>query len=129
MKMGMEYITYRRFQGRGLGGRMNLAYGTLVEERGGVLFTQDGRPICAVASENGWSHFRPNTPEGAQRQAMLEALYAYYEKNGFEDEMPARSALENRYWKNSLRTMDTPTLAERCLHHLGRIPQAGEKQK
>ena len=31
--------------------------------------------------ENGWEHFRPNTPEGAYRQKMLDGLYHYYGKH------------------------------------------------
>ena len=32
-------------------------------------------------AENGWEHFRPNTPEGAYRQKMLDGLYHYYGKH------------------------------------------------
>ena len=62
----MEYIVYRRFKAEGIDGAFNLRYGTTVTERGGFLFAADGRRICAVTSENGWEHFRPNTPEGAK---------------------------------------------------------------
>ena len=77
----MEYVVYRRFKAEGIDGAFNLRYGTTVTERGGFLFAADGRKICAATSENGWEHFRPNTPEGAYRQKMLDGLYHYYGKH------------------------------------------------
>ena len=70
----MEYIVYRRFKAEGIDGAFNLRYGTTVTERDGFLFAADGRKICAATSENGWEHFRPNTPEGAYRQKMRVGL-------------------------------------------------------
>ena len=104
----MEYIVYKRFHRQGIDGAFNLQYGTVVSEIEGFLFTKDGRRICAVTSENGWEHFRPNTPEGAMRQEMLEHLYRWYEKNGCgedftDDKWPGQ---ENGYWKNRLRAME-----------------------
>ena len=71
----MEYIAYKRFRGKGIDGEFNLRYGTVVTERDSFLFAADGRKICAITSENGWEHFRPNTQEGAKRQKMLNELY------------------------------------------------------
>lgn len=102
----MEYVVYRRFKAEGIDGVFNLRYGTIVMERDGFLFAADGRKICAATSENGWEHFRPNTPGGAYRQKMLNDLYQWYAKHGcgedFIDELwPGH---ENGYWKNRLRT-------------------------
>ena len=74
----MDYIVYKRFKGKGIGGDFNLPYGTVVAEHNGFLSASDGRQICAVTSENGWEHFRPNTPEGEYRQAMLDRLVKFY---------------------------------------------------
>lgn len=121
----MEYIVYRRFKAEGIDGAFNLRYGTTVNEAGGFLFASDGRRICAVTSENGWEHFRPNTPEGAYRQEMLNRLYRYYEKNGdgcdFDPEKWAGA--ENLYWKNLLRTMTTPELEAFYKARLGESPR------
>lgn len=110
----MEYIVYRRFKAEGIDGTFNLRYGTLVTERDGFLFAADGRKICAATSENGWEHFRPNTPEGAYRQEMLAALYQWYGKHGcgedFADEKWPDQ--ENGYWKNRLRTASTERLRQ-----------------
>ena len=110
----MEYIVYKRFRGAGIDGEFNLRYGTIVTENGGFLITQDGRRICAATSENGWEHFRPNTPEGAMRQELLERLYRWYEKNGCGDDFTDEKwpGQENRYWKNLLRTASTSLLKQ-----------------
>ena len=71
----MDYITYKRYKGSGIGGYFNLRHGTKVTENGGFLHAPDGRGICAVTSEDGWEHFRPDTPEGAYRQKLLDKLY------------------------------------------------------
>ena len=112
----MEYIVYRRFKADGIDGAFNLRYGTLVTERDGFLFAADGRKICAATSENGWEHFRPNTPEGAYRQKMLEALYQWYGKNGCGDDFADEKwpTQQNGYWKNRLRTASTKRLEEIC---------------
>jgi len=121
----MEYIVYRRFKADGIDGAFNLRYGTTVTERDGFLFASDGRRICAVTSENGWEHFRPNTPEGAYRQEMLDRLYRYYGKHeGASDFDPEKWAgAENLYWKNLLRTMDTPELEAFYRARLGQPPE------
>ena len=110
----MDYIVYKRFKGNGIVGDFNLPYGTLVTENGGFLFAPDGRQICAVTSENGWCHFRPNTPEGAYRQEMLAALYQWYNKNGCGDDFADEKwpNIENGYWKNRLRTASTERLRQ-----------------
>ena len=112
----MEYIVYRRFKADGIDGAFNLRYGTLVTERDGFLFAADGRKICAATSENGWEHFRPNTPEGAYRQEMLAALYQWYGKNGCGDDFTDEKwpTQQNGYWKNRLRTAPTKRLEEIC---------------
>ncbi len=122
----MNYFTYRRFKGNGIDGAFNLKYGTIVTEDGGFLYTHDGRCICAVTSENGWQHFRPDTPEGKYRQAMIERLYRYYEDGrgdsaaDFEPEKwPGKV---NLYWKNLIRTMQTPELEEFYKERLGEPP-------
>ena len=120
----MEYIVYRRFKADGIDGAFNLRYGTLVTEQDGFLFAADGRKICAATSENGWEHFRPNTPEGAYRQEILERLYRWYVKHGcgddFVDELwPGQ---ENGYWKNRLRTASTERLEKIYQEKFGGTP-------
>lgn len=109
----MTYICYKRFKGRGIAGDFNIPYGTVVTMLDDMIYAPDGRCICARTSENGWNHFRPNTPGGAVRQEMLNQLYRYYERGGpaadFDPEKwPGQ---ENAYWKNLLRTMPDEELA------------------
>ena len=122
----MNYFTYKRFKGKGIDGAFNLKYDTIVTEDGGFFYTQDGRCICAVTSENGWQHFRPDTPEGRYRQAMIERLYRYYEDGrgdsaaDFEPEKwPGKV---NLYWKNLIRTMRTPQLEAFYKERIGEPP-------
>ena len=125
----MEYIVYKRFKGEGLDGSFNLRHGTVCEERDGFLFAPDGRRICAVTSENGWGHFRQNTPEGAFRQAMLDRLYRNYERSpalAAEDFDPAKwPEADNTYWKSLLRTMQTEELTAFYRARLGEPPREG----
>ena len=112
MFLRMNYITTKRFKGEGIEGYFNLPYGTECSLEDGFL-VYDGRYICAVHSENGWEHFRPNTEEGRKRQMMLDYLYRYYEsgKGDPADFDPDKwLGAENTYWKNLLRTMPTDKL-------------------
>ena len=123
----MEYITYKRFKGKGIAGDFNLRHGTIVTENGGFLHAQDGRSICAVTSENGWEHFRPNTPEGAYRKKLLDKLYKFY-ISGKGDAAADFTAehfpnADNYYWKNILRTMATPDLTAFYTARLGKPPR------
>ena len=117
----MEYICYNRFKSKGINGRFNISFGTVVQECDGFLFTQDKRCICAVTSENGWEHFRPNTFEGKYRQELLNKLYDYY-KSGKGDitEVKAlvKKEMQNTYWKNLLRTLPTNELEEFYKGHI-----------
>ena len=120
----MEYIVYKRFRGAGIDGEFNLKYGTVVTEVEGFLTASDGRRICAITSENGWAHFRKNSPEGAMRQEMLERLYRWYAKHGCgedftDDKWPGQ---EIGYWKNRLRTASTERLEKIYQEKFGGTP-------
>lgn len=104
----MRYTTYKRFHAAGIDGNFNIRMGEKLDEQGDFLY-YNGRCVCAVTSENGWCHFRPDTIMGEHRQQMLEALYRYYERTGTAGELEARPG-ENSYWKNILRTMPTEGL-------------------
>lgn len=119
----MDYITHKRFKGIGLSGEVNIPFGTVLQERGGILYHNE-HPVCYTTSENGWEHFRPNTDEGKVRQDILGKLYRWYEKNGcgedFADEKWPNQ--ENGYWKNRLRTASTERLRQIYFEKFGVIP-------
>ena len=121
----MEYVTYKRFKANGIDGAFNLPLSTIVKEVDGFLFAADGRKICAATSENGWEHFRPNTPEGAYRQKMLNELYRYYKEEAHSSDFYTEKwpGAENLYWKNLLRTMSTPKLTDYYRQRLGEPPE------
>jgi hypothetical protein len=119
----MEYIAYKRFKGKGIDGSFNLPFGTVVYADGRFLRTKDGRLICAVTSENAWEHFRENTPEGEWRQKMLTKLYSFYESGkGSTESLSSfvKDGMQNRYWKNILRTMPTNVLFEHYSNVIGK---------
>ena len=121
----MEYITYKRFKTNGIDGMFNLSYGTVVNEVNGFLYANDGRRICAVTSENGWEYFRPNTPEGAYREVLLDKLYKYYKDGCHSSDFdPEKWPGEiNHYWKNLLRTMSTTKVTSYYKERLGELPE------
>lgn len=124
----MDYFTYKRFKGKGIGGDFNLPYGTVVAEHNGFLYASDGRQICAVTSENGWEHFCPNTPDGAHRQAILDRLAKFYRSKAaapyFEGDIYYRDLApeENDHWLHLLRTMETSRLEELYTLRIGGTP-------
>ena len=124
----MDYIVYKRFKGKGICGDFNLPYGTIVAEHNGFLSASDGRQICAVTSENGWEHFRPNTPDGAHRQAMLKSLAKFYRSKAaapyFDGDIYYRDLApeENDHWLNLLRTMETSRLENLYTLRIGGTP-------
>ena len=124
----MDYIVYNRFKGKGIGGDFNLPYGTIVAEHNGFLSTSDGRQICAVTSENGWEHFRPNTPESEYRQAILDRLVKFYRSKAaapyFEGDIYYRDLApeENDHWLHLLRTMKTSRLENLYTLRIGGTP-------
>lgn len=123
-----DYIVYKRFKARGIGGYFNLPFGTVCKEEDGFLFAPDGRQICAATSENGWNHFRPNNPEGAHRQTMIDALKKYYQSKAaapyFEGDIYYRELKpeDNDYWLHLLRTMETSRLEKLYNMRIGGKP-------
>lgn len=110
------YIVFKRFRRKGISGEFNLPYGTIVIRNGDHLFTKDGLCICAVTSENGWNHFRPNTSEAKHRHFMIKNLKEFYRKRGnqkfVKQDLYVREfdPGENDYWLHILRTMSTGNL-------------------
>lgn len=119
----MEYTTYKRFKGKAICGEINIPFGTILQERDGMLYL-GSKPICCTTSENGWEHFRPATEIGAHRQSMLDTLYAWYSKHGcgmdFADEK--WSGQQNDYWRNRLRTASTERLEQIYAEKIGGNP-------
>ena len=55
----MDYVVHHRFKSRALCGNVNIPYGTVVEDRNGVLCHGD-KPLCVARSQNGKEHFARN---------------------------------------------------------------------
>ena len=89
----MDYITYKRYKGSGIGGYFNLRHGTKVTENGGFLHAPDGRGISGKGD-----------------------AAADFTAERFPD-------ADNYYWKNLLRTMPTPKLTAFYSARLGQPPK------
>ena len=68
------YITNRRAKIQGIGGYVNLPYGTEVSVEGRFLYYQ-GKSICSVTSNNAHTYFSQNDDgNGAQRGSLVRAI-------------------------------------------------------
>ena len=70
----MEYITHRRFKRNAICGEVNLPFGTLCEERDGVIFRGE-LPLCFSGSENAHQYFsRDDDGNGVERGKLTQAI-------------------------------------------------------
>ena len=68
------YITNRRAKVQGIGGYVNLPYGTEVSVEGRFIYYQ-GRPICSVTSNNAHTYFSQNDDgNGVRRGNLVRAI-------------------------------------------------------
>lgn len=68
------YITNRRAKIQGIGGYVNLPYGTEVSVDGRFLYYQ-GMPICSVTSNNAHTYFSQNDDgNGVRRGNLVRAI-------------------------------------------------------
>lgn len=77
--MFSSYMVRKRFKTVAICGAVNLPYGTLVDCKGGQLFTKDGRPLCMEMSQNAYDFFSHNDDgmaalRGNLVQSILDAL-------------------------------------------------------
>ena len=78
-----SYIARKRARFSGIGGiPVNIPYGTVLEVKEDfILF--DGRPVCAVTSQNAYDYFSQNDDGcGRERGALVAAIIARLEKKG-----------------------------------------------
>lgn len=70
-----RYIARRRARFSGIGGiPVNIPYGTPLEAREGFLLFE-GRPLCAVTSQNAYDYFsRDGDGQGRERGALVAAI-------------------------------------------------------
>lgn len=76
----IPYIVKKRMRLEGIGGRVNLPYGTRLEAVDGVII-QKGAAVCAVTSRNAHLHLaRDDDGQGRERGALTLAITSTLEK-------------------------------------------------
>lgn len=75
-----QYIVKKRMRVEGIGGRVNLPYGTRLEAVDGLIIHQ-GAAVCAVTSRNAHLYFaRDDDGQGRERGALTLAITSTLEK-------------------------------------------------
>lgn len=78
--MSERYITRRRARFNGIGGQVNIPYGTVLEVQDGFLMWQ-GKRLCAVTSQNAHDYFvSDHDGLGRERGALICAILTKLER-------------------------------------------------
>lgn len=103
MRRDHQYVAYRKFTHKTLGGTMReFPRGAIVTERNGYLIMRDGEPICTTHSQNGRQFFAPNYDgNGLERGDIAYALTEASRKNrvGFRFNATEREELQAKWGK------------------------------
>lgn len=74
-----QYICKKRFKGQAICGKVNIPYGTILNNCGDYLSTPDHKLVCAITSQNCLEHFwgyDEENPDGEiHRQELAKQLY------------------------------------------------------
>ena len=69
-----KYITRKRARFKGLSGKVNIPYGSLLESRGGFLFYKNAR-LCTMTSQNAYDYFSiDDDGRGLERGGLVDAI-------------------------------------------------------
>lgn len=69
-----KYITRKRARFKGLSGKVNIPYGSLLESRGGFLFYENAR-LCSMTSQNAYDYFSiDDDGRGLERGGLVDAI-------------------------------------------------------
>lgn len=66
----MKYVAYKRFKGVCMSGKINIPYGTLLEEREGILYYEN-QPVCFNTSQNAYDYFACDDDEQGLKRGTL----------------------------------------------------------
>lgn len=69
-----RYVARKRARFKSGGKKVNIPWGTVLEEQGGFLF-YNGRRLCSVSSQNAYDYFsRDDDGQGALRGQLVSAI-------------------------------------------------------
>lgn len=63
-----RYIVKKRMRAKAICGPVNLRYGTILPVAGEYITTENGKPVCAVTSQNAKDYFWGYDPERPQEE-------------------------------------------------------------
>lgn len=76
----MRYIVHKRFKAKAIGGEVNLPYGTVCEESGGVI-AHAGKALVFATSENAHQYFAVDEDgEGLRRGELTRSIQKTLER-------------------------------------------------
>lgn len=85
-----QYITKKRCKINGIGGNVNIPYGTICDVVDGYIMYKN-KIVCACRSQNGkdyfWGYDKYNPDEEIKRQELAEELYNIAPNDSVEDLM------------------------------------------
>lgn len=77
-----SYITRKRAKFEGIGGKVNIPYGTVLTSQDGFIMHQNKR-VCGITSQNAYDHFTQNDDgRGRERGELVSAILITLEKRG-----------------------------------------------
>ena len=99
-----QYIVKKRMRVEGIGGRVNLPYGTRLEAVDGLIL-YNGAAVCATTSRNAHLYLARNDDgRGLERGALTTAITKRLEKRdkGYQDRWDLSSAQSGCSRRNAL---------------------------
>lgn len=93
-----QYIVKKRFKGKGIGGHVNIPYGTICDVSEEFIY-YNGVPICAVTSQNAfnyfWGYSRENPEQEIARQKAANQLFDSVPKDNGDELSEPKNAWNN----------------------------------
>ncbi|HIU79995.1 MAG TPA: hypothetical protein IAC67_03675 [Candidatus Coproplasma excrementipullorum] len=114
----MQYVVYRRFRAKCLGGIVNLPYGTECDSRGEFIM-HNGKPLVVITSENAHQFFARNDDgKGLERGQLTQTILSLLKKqyNETADQKQRRLAAWGRIWSD--QKLDIYRMREHADHWL-----------
>ncbi len=91
----MEYVTIKRFKGKGIGGEFNIPYGKTLELRPDGMLYYDDLPVCVARSFASHQHFACNYDgKGLRRGSLSHSIVEFLSPKNFDSPQDRDKAWE-----------------------------------